>query len=169
MAPVPASEDAEMVPEVQYVVERPATYDLKLYPELRHAITSMDKDFFKSQLSETDRRTFYASCPRNEGMEYTPPSLPDMGQSQSARRQDAVLYDLQYKLSGITRPIDYFIHQCIQGDGAVSRKDAVDFANNIRDLVSDVASTITQQRIDYMFRSMGIQGSTPKFREEDQN
>ncbi|OMH78415.1 hypothetical protein AX774_g8197 [Zancudomyces culisetae] len=129
MATVPASEYADMFPEVRYVVERPSTYDLKLYPELRHAITSMDKDFFKSQLSETDRRTFYASCPRNEGMEYTPPSLPDMGQSQSARRQDAALYDLQYKLSGITRPIDNFIHQCIQGDGAVSRKDAVDFAN----------------------------------------
>jgi hypothetical protein len=42
------------------------------------------------------------------------------------KRFDSQLSDVQFRLSGITRPIDHFIHQLLQ-DGNVSMADALDF------------------------------------------
>ncbi|OMH85393.1 hypothetical protein AX774_g1060 [Zancudomyces culisetae] len=145
----------------EYVVQRQAPMELKVYPELEESITGLHNDFFRSILSDTKRKEFLGSCSRNEAMEYNPPILTDMGLNQSAKKVDSTLYDLQYKLSGITRQIDYFIHQVIQSREVVDQQEAINFANIMRQLVSDIALNITQLRVDYMCRTLGIQGDTP--------
>lgn len=42
------------------------------------------------------------------------------------KRFDSQLSDVQFRLSGITRPIDHFIHQLLQ-DSKISMADALDF------------------------------------------
>ncbi|OMH80415.1 hypothetical protein AX774_g6150, partial [Zancudomyces culisetae] len=146
----------------EYVVQRLAPMFLKVYPELEEFMTGLYNDFFRSILSDIKRKEFIDSCPRNEAIVYNPPILTDTGLNQSANKVDSTLYDLQYKLSEITRPFDYFIHQIIQSRGVVDQQVAIYFANVMRQLVSDIASHITQLRVDYMSRALGIQGDTPK-------
>ncbi|OMH81245.1 hypothetical protein AX774_g5304 [Zancudomyces culisetae] len=105
-----------------YVVQRQAPMDLNVYPELEESITGIHNDIFRSILSDTKRKEFLGFCPRNEAIEYTLPFLTETGLNQSAKKVDSTLYDLQYMLSGITRPIDYVIHQVIESREVVDQQ-----------------------------------------------
>ncbi|PVU88189.1 hypothetical protein BB559_005694, partial [Furculomyces boomerangus] len=61
--------------EDEYITERDPLRDLQTYPEILEALPSIKEDFFKSSLTDIQRRRFLASCPRNKDMDYDPPIL----------------------------------------------------------------------------------------------
>ncbi|KAH8552139.1 hypothetical protein BGW37DRAFT_424810 [Umbelopsis sp. PMI_123] len=111
------------------------------------------QDFFRSLLPEVERRRFLGDCPRNVDRNYTPPPVNTINLDQAAKCFDTQFSDVQFRLSGITRPLDFFLHKIIQ---------AVEFVNVVHTLLEDAASHITQLRIDNMFRGAGVQGQVPK-------
>ena len=139
---------------------RPSDTEFHPYPAFVDALPSTQKDFFRSPLPEVERRRFLADCPRNVDREYLAPVLNNVNVHPNAKRQDHQLADIQFRLSGITRPIDQFVHHLICNNGT-SREHALDFANVVHELLVDTASYITQLRIDNMFKASGIQGQAP--------
>ncbi|KAI8137633.1 hypothetical protein BJV82DRAFT_492092, partial [Fennellomyces sp. T-0311] len=118
-------------------------------------------------LPEVERRRFLAECPRNVARNYLPPARNNVPVNRLARRTDQQLYDIQFRLSGITRPLDNFLHQTLQGPGAISRQDAIDLVTVVHALLADTASHITQIRTDNMFDAAGIRGPPPRLLEPD--
>ncbi|KAG2219420.1 hypothetical protein INT45_010611 [Circinella minor] len=108
-----------------YINERTSDSDFTPYPAFREALQGcLEKDFFRSLLPEAERRRFLSECPCNLAREYNPPVLNSVNVSKTARRTDQQLQDVQYRLSGITRPLDYFLHGILR-DGAPSAEDAI--------------------------------------------
>ncbi|PVU87939.1 hypothetical protein BB560_006415, partial [Smittium megazygosporum] len=60
------------------------------------------------------RRNFLGNCPRNKGMVYQQPILNKIGLSPGAKKEDANLRDIQYRLLGLTRQIEYSVHIILQ-------------------------------------------------------
>jgi hypothetical protein len=148
-------------PQDQFVVEHSPETELSTYPEFHQAMPGFQQDFFRSLLPEVERRRFLADCPRNVDRDYTPPPVNTINLDQSAKRYDTQLSDIQFRLSGITRPLDFFLHKIIQA-GSVQIHEAIEFVNVVHTLLADSASHITQLRIENMFRGAGIQGQVPK-------
>ncbi|OMH80100.1 hypothetical protein AX774_g6470, partial [Zancudomyces culisetae] len=119
------------------------------------------KNFFWTPLADIERKKFYAAIPRNSGMDYEPPE-ENIKLSGDNKRTDAMLYDIQYRLSAVTRPLDYFMHEAIRDGGAVSAEKLSVFINSIRVLHADVASNITQQRIKLSYKAPGVPSDPPE-------
>lgn len=139
------------------VVEQTPDLEFTPYPDFIEDLPGMAKDFFRNPLPEQERRRYLAQCPRNMEREYSPPVLNHVQVSQATKRTDAQLADIQFRLSSLTRPGDYFLHMALQ-QTSPSKDDFIDFANAIHELLSDTASHITQIRIDNMCQSAGIRG-----------
>jgi len=153
-APMDTSQNA-------YITERSPDTEFHPYPEFAQALPSYTKDFFRNPLPEVERRRFLAECPRNVERDYTPPAINSITVSQGTKRFDSQLSDIQFRLSGITRPLDYFLHKVLQ-TGSVTPQDATELVNVVHELLMDSASHITQLRIDNMFKGAGIHGQAPR-------
>ncbi|KAI8136445.1 hypothetical protein BJV82DRAFT_527686 [Fennellomyces sp. T-0311] len=138
--------------------------DFHPYPAFTQALPGVEKDFFRTPLPEVEHRRFLAICPRNVDREYTPPHLNHVDVNPTAKRFDNQLSDIQFRLSGITRPIDQLVHAVIRDDH-VSKHDTLEFANVVHELLLDTASHITQLHIDNMFKAAGIQGQAPRLQD----
>ncbi|ORY89535.1 hypothetical protein BCR43DRAFT_417520, partial [Syncephalastrum racemosum] len=100
-------------------------------------------------LDDSDRRKFLFDCPKNSVCQYEPPTLnrlPSMG--EAARKADQQLRDVQYRLSGLTRPLDWFAYQSTHGhwDPEQFRAHTQSLVRKSRALLADVASYITDLR-----------------------
>ena len=144
-----------------FVLPRSPDLDFTPYEAFREALPSMAKDFFRNPLPETDRKRYLSQCPRNLERNYQPPVLNQISVSNAAKRIDSQLSDIQYRLSGITRPLDFLLHKTLTA-GPPSQEDVIHFVQSLHELLSDTASHITQIRIDNMFKSAGIRGQAPR-------
>ncbi|KAI9466495.1 hypothetical protein BDB00DRAFT_777800 [Zychaea mexicana] len=120
----------------------------------------MAHDFFHSPLPETDRRRFLSECTRNVERTYVAPSLNNVPVATQTKSVDTQFIDVQYRLSGITCPINYFVHRVLL-DGSVTADAAIEFANVIHALLADTASHIIQVRVENIFLATRIRGSAP--------
>ncbi|CAO3621628.1 unnamed protein product [Mucor hiemalis] len=146
----------EAPPVNPYLTTRPAAVELQPYDGFYRVLPDARNDFFRSPLSETERRSFLSRCPSNNDRKYRPPSLQRSIQvGNLTRRFDNQMADLQYRLSGITRPIDLMAHNLAQGE-APTIEDAGKFIRTIHSLLSDVASHITQLRSDSICKDAGL-------------
>ncbi|KAI9495715.1 hypothetical protein BDB00DRAFT_786225 [Zychaea mexicana] len=159
-APPTAHEDTDIEDEDDdpNLTEQAPTTLLTPYPALVNALPGMTKDFFRNSLDDDTRRSFLHECPRNTSRQYAPPPLNDIEVSAQGQRIDRQLRDIQYRLSGLTRPIDLFVHDTIRTN-KVDVDTALRFANTIHTLVSDVASFITQTRSDNICRDTGLKNA----------
>ena len=144
-----------------FVLPRSPDLDFTPYEAFREALPSMTKDFFRNPLPETDRKRYLSQCPRNVERNYQPPVLNQISVSNAAKRIDSQLSDIQYRLSGITRPLDFLLHKTLTA-GPPSQEDVIHFVQSLHELLSDTASHMTQIRIDNMFKSAGIRGQAPR-------
>jgi len=126
------------------------------------AIPTLDQDFFRSPIPDQERKRMLASCPRNTDMVYEPPLVNDMQSSAESKRTDSQLSDIQFRLSGITRPLDAITYQWNHRGTDVPLSEVNFFVNQLRALLSDAASHCTQLRTDNMFRASGIAVQAPK-------
>ncbi|KAI8575727.1 hypothetical protein K450DRAFT_260183 [Umbelopsis ramanniana AG] len=131
------------------------------YAKFLEALPSMQKDFFRSPLPDMDRRRFLADCPRNLLRNYQPPPVNSVNMGSLSRKFDTQMADVQYRLSGLTRPLDYFLHRALQ-QVSTPQDDIIDFVNAMHELIMDTASQITQTRIDNLYRGAGMQGQAPR-------
>ncbi|ORY90044.1 hypothetical protein BCR43DRAFT_448051 [Syncephalastrum racemosum] len=105
---------------------------------------------FRSKLDDTERRKFLFDCPKNALRHYEPPTvnrLPSM--SETARKTDQQLRDIQYRLSGLTRPFDWYAYQSTHGnwDAEQFRVRSQSLVRNTVALLAGVASYITDLRV----------------------
>ncbi|OMJ28523.1 hypothetical protein AYI69_g2005 [Smittium culicis] len=146
-----------------YIVDRAPPRDLLAYPELLDSIPSSKNDFFRSPLTDAARRKFIGLCPKNESIVYEPPSLNEFGISSEAKKDDSKLFDIKYRLSGLTRPIDYYVNTILQREpNSLPAESAIEFANAIRILLSNLSSHVTQLRMDNAFGNAKIPGKAPQ-------
>lgn len=103
------------------ITERLPNTEFHPYPEFKEHLTGFRKDFFRSPLPEVERRKFLAGCPRNVEREYNPPTLNTVNMASNNRRFDSQLSDSPFRLSGITRPLDLFLHQTLQQEQTTSQ------------------------------------------------
>lgn len=116
----------------------------------------LQQDFFKRPLDENARRRFLFDCPKNSLRNYDPPKLNKVHLNASSKQMDAQLSNIQYRLSGITRPLDWFTYQLHHGEWTQEqlKKQSMDLTHAIHELLSDLASHITTLRTDNMFRGL---------------
>ncbi|KAI8359227.1 hypothetical protein EDC96DRAFT_418090, partial [Choanephora cucurbitarum] len=106
-------------------------------------------------LSDKERRAFLQACPSNTDRQYQPPPLQTTNVGAFTRRHDDQLAAIQYRLSGLTQPLDLMAHNLAQ-QLPLSSHDATSFIRTMHSLISDVASHITQVRIDNVCRNTGL-------------
>ncbi|OAD72268.1 hypothetical protein PHYBLDRAFT_146471 [Phycomyces blakesleeanus NRRL 1555(-)] len=150
----PADDDDTMLP-TDHIVERPIASELTPFPELIKAIPRMERDFFRQPLDEASRRRFLLNCPRNVLRQYQAPVLNYSGVGTHTKRTDAQLADIQFRLSGLTRHIDLFAHDVLV-EGSIQVTQALGFANTMHELLSDLASVVTQMRSDNICRDANL-------------
>ncbi|OMJ27816.1 hypothetical protein AYI69_g2739, partial [Smittium culicis] len=90
----------------------PITY-LTAYPELTEALPLIEEDFFRTPLTEEERKIAIHSCPKTSSINYIPPPLSNSA-SSAVKKADTVMYEIQLALAQATRPIDYYVHRRIQ-------------------------------------------------------
>ncbi|PVU86775.1 hypothetical protein BB561_006561 [Smittium simulii] len=85
-----------------------------------------------------------------------------------APKVDTTLYGIQSTLANITRPIDFYIYKKVQNNPEWSHSEDPDitFTLEMRLLLADVASGITQSRRDLVYRTMELPEKVPKLNEE---
>ncbi|PVU87545.1 hypothetical protein BB561_006295, partial [Smittium simulii] len=77
-------------PEDPHVTTRIPVTDLTAYPELIEALPSIEEDFFRSPLTDEERKNALYSCPKNSSMNYIPPPLNDSA-SSAVKKTDSAL------------------------------------------------------------------------------
>ncbi|OMJ10597.1 hypothetical protein AYI69_g10180, partial [Smittium culicis] len=145
-------------PEDQFITTRAPASELKLYPKLKDALPSIEEDFFRIQLTEEERKDAIYSCPKSIFMNYLPPLLNDSA-SAAVKKADSTLHGIQVALAQATRPLDYYVHRTIQDNPEITADDPrFLFADTMRVLLSDIAATVTQGRLDNLHRGMELPG-----------
>ncbi|PVU86357.1 hypothetical protein BB561_006726 [Smittium simulii] len=152
-APVTVTE-----PEDEFITTRAPASELKIYPMLKDALPSIEEDFFRIQLTEEERKDAIYSCPRSSFMNYLPPPLNESA-STAVKKADSTLHGIQVALAQATRPVDYYVHRIIQDNPGITADDPrFLFADTMRVLLSDIAATVTQGRLDNLHRGMDLPG-----------
>ncbi|KAG1469777.1 hypothetical protein G6F56_003059 [Rhizopus delemar] len=139
------------------IVERPPAIDLIPSDELRHVFPGMERDFFRSPLDDMARKRYIHVCPRTVIRQYIPPSVnlaDNIG--RFTKQHDAHLSEIQRRLVQVTRPMDVFMHESLRSNAAVPLEEVQEFVNTIHTLLSDVASHVTQLRMDNICRDTGL-------------
>ncbi|KAI8886134.1 hypothetical protein K501DRAFT_178330, partial [Backusella circina FSU 941] len=104
----------------------------------------LQENFFLRPLPEEERKKFLFNYPKNTLREYDPSRLPKVSLSTQVKHHDSHLIDIQYQLSGITKPIDWCNHEMLQ-------PKSLEFVISVHELLSDLASHASQVRTYRMF------------------
>ncbi|KAG2221096.1 hypothetical protein INT45_008617 [Circinella minor] len=129
----------------------------------------IQENFFKRPLEDGQRRQFLFDCPKNSIRHYDPPKINKVNVSSSAKHYDSALYNIQYRLLGLTRPLDWFLYQTLHGnlDDTTIRQQSSDFAQAMHELLSDLASYITTLRTDNLYKDLPNHIEAPGSQQEN--
>ncbi|OMJ24123.1 hypothetical protein AYI69_g4742 [Smittium culicis] len=130
--------------------------DLDVYPELIEALPSIEDDFFRTPLTEEERKETIQSFLRSSSMNYHPPPLNDSA-SSAMKKVDAYIHGIQIALAQATRPIDYYVHRITQDNLQANSEDPhILSANTTRVLLANIAATVTQGRLDNLHKGIEL-------------
>ncbi|OLY79676.1 hypothetical protein AYI68_g6249 [Smittium mucronatum] len=129
---------------------------LELFVSIRIPI---EEDFFRLPLNEYERKIEIHSCPREFSKNYSPPPQ-NCSAPVSVMKLDSVLYGIQSALAQVTRPIYYLFHRIIQNNPGISTASDPEtyFASTMRDFLSELAATITQAKLDNLYKGIDLPG-----------
>ncbi|OMJ24386.1 hypothetical protein AYI70_g1621 [Smittium culicis] len=157
----PPSEDDQHIS-----VTSPATV-LNVYPELEGLIPSMSEDFYRTMLTDEEKKEEIYAFPKSSNVCYNPTPIKEAAHG-SVKKADAAFYAIQVTLAHGTRPIDYFIHRMLQSNPNLTIDDpVVDVLNTIRCIMGNVASMATQSRLDNLNSGMSFTGKPEQVVESD--
>ncbi|OMJ30147.1 hypothetical protein AYI69_g317 [Smittium culicis] len=122
--------DSEPEPEVSHFTTRVPVTDFTAYPELTEALPS--EELFSFDLT-TERFIF-----------------------ERGEKVDSVIYGIQLTLAQATRSINYNTNRRIQDTPGINTEDYYEivFASTMRALLSDIAATVNQAKIDNLHKSL---------------
>ncbi|PVU87622.1 hypothetical protein BB561_006252 [Smittium simulii] len=134
--------------------------EVESYPGLIEAIP-FRKDPNSYNTREKKKKIIY-ECPKFLEIEYTPPQLNEAA-ILTVRKNDAAPYGIQMAHVNLTRPINDYVHRKLKDiTTRIQGNEDLEFAHTMRELLSDVASSITQNRIDNLHKLMGLPGRVPQ-------
>ncbi|OMJ07759.1 hypothetical protein AYI69_g11334, partial [Smittium culicis] len=129
-----------------------------VYPELESLILSMYEDFYRTMLTDEEKKEAIYGFPKSSKVCYNPLPINEAA-SGSVNKSDAAFYAIQVALAHGARPIDYFIHMMLQSNPNLTLDDpAVDVLNTIRCIMGNAASMATQARLDNLHSGMSFMG-----------
>ncbi|OMJ24830.1 hypothetical protein AYI69_g4506 [Smittium culicis] len=133
--------------------------DLTAYPELIEALPHVEVGFYRSPLTEGDRKIVIHSCPKTISVNYYPPLLNEYV-SISVKKTDSVFYGIQSVLAQASRPIDYYFHRRIRDNPGLetSEDPEIMFARAIRVLLSYAVATVTHSMLGNLHKELHIPG-----------
>ncbi|PVU94476.1 hypothetical protein BB561_002508 [Smittium simulii] len=99
------------------------------------------------------KKEFIYECPKFLGMNITLPPLNEEATS-AVQKNDATLYGIQMALANMTKPI--YDLKLNSPNTRIQDKENLEFAHLMKELLSDVASSITQSKIDNLHKLVGI-------------
>ncbi|PWA00985.1 hypothetical protein BB558_002942 [Smittium angustum] len=144
--------------EDQHITTRIPITDLNVYPELFEALPSIEEDFFRTPMTEEEKNEAIYTCPRTIAMNYQPPPFNNLA-SPVVKKAEIILYGIQVALAQATRPIDHYVHFRIQEDPKPTEDDPhIVLATTMRILLLDIATTVTQDRLDNLHKGMELPG-----------
>ncbi|OLY84134.1 hypothetical protein AYI68_g1715 [Smittium mucronatum] len=117
--------------------------------------------FVSTRIPVTD----LAVCPElskalpTSSMNHSPPPLNDSA-PVSVKKVYFVLYGIKLAPAQVNRQIDYFVHRRIQDSPGIGTADDPEtyFASTMRALLSDIAATINQARLNNLHKGMDLPG-----------
>ncbi|CAO3619535.1 unnamed protein product [Cunninghamella blakesleeana] len=114
------------------------------------------EDFFQNNLDENQRKAFLAHCPKNQLRNYIPPKLPNINIDRNRKQIDNQLINIQYRLSGITRPLDWFTYQLFHNNWneETTKHKTLELLQIVNDLLADSASYISQLRTENAYKAI---------------
>ncbi|OMJ08239.1 hypothetical protein AYI70_g11672 [Smittium culicis] len=130
--------------------------------------TLIEEDFFRTPLTEEERKIAIHSFPKTSSMNYFPPPLNDSA-SSVMEKDDSLLYVIQLSLAQATRKIDYYIHSRIQQTPKINTDSETEatFASITRFLLADIAATVTQAKLDNLHKVLDHPRKTTQLIESD--
>ncbi|OMJ27481.1 hypothetical protein AYI69_g3077, partial [Smittium culicis] len=133
----------------------PATV-LNVYQELESLIPSMSEDFYRTMLTDEEKKEAIYGCPKSSKVCYNPPPINEAAPG-SVKKADAALYAIQVALAHGARPIDYFIHRMPQSNSNLTLDDpVVGVLNTIRCIIENTASMAAQARLVNLHSGMSF-------------
>ncbi|OMJ20033.1 hypothetical protein AYI69_g6387 [Smittium culicis] len=133
----------------------PATI-LNVYPELESLIQSMSEDFYRTMLTDEDKKEAIYGCPKSSKVCYNPSPINEAAPG-SVKKADSAFYAIQVALAHGKRPIDYFIHRMLQSNPKLTLDDpVVDVLNTIRCIMGNAASMAAQARLNTFHSGMSF-------------
>ncbi|KAI7895281.1 uncharacterized protein EV154DRAFT_574114 [Mucor mucedo] len=122
------SPGSEFTPDVQMLEQHPY----------------LEEDFLRRPLSDSDRRKYFFECPKNSIQQYDPPKLNKVNVSAAHKQFDSHLHQIQFT----------YQLQNNQWEPEVLHNQSRNFAHTMQELLSNLASHITQIRTDNMFKGL---------------
>ncbi|OMJ14141.1 hypothetical protein AYI70_g8063 [Smittium culicis] len=145
-------------PEDPYVATRVPFTDLAVYPELTEALPLIEEDFFRTPLTDEERKEVIHFCPRSSSMNYHPPPLNESA-SSAVKKADACLHGIEIALAQATRPIYHCVQRIIHDNLQANSEDPhILFFNTMRVHLADIAASLTQGRLDNLHKGLELPG-----------
>ncbi|OMJ14494.1 hypothetical protein AYI70_g7832 [Smittium culicis] len=152
--------DVDMQEVDENYVARPPIVDLKVPQGLIDIMPHIEEDFYKSIGCEEETKEVIQACLRSSTMDYSPPPLNE-NITSAAKKTDATLYGIQIALSQATRPLDNFVYRKYREDAECAKEDeGVALASAIRLILANIATNISQIRMENVYQAMNIPGKT---------
>ncbi|OMJ28268.1 hypothetical protein AYI69_g2267 [Smittium culicis] len=146
----------------QYVSNRALARDLQAYPRLMEVLPSIEVDFFRSILSDEEKRDIVQSSTRTVDMIYTPPPINDAA-TAPIKKLDTAYYNVQSFLAQATRSVDYYVHQLLQDEPeAPNNEPRFLFASTMRLPLSEACTLLTQSRLDNLHSELNLPERPPQ-------
>ncbi|OMJ08662.1 hypothetical protein AYI70_g11402, partial [Smittium culicis] len=142
---------------------RAPAYEVENYPELIEEFPDMEDDIFRSPLKDHERKEIVYGYPKFKVVNYQPPPLNDTAPT-AVKKVDGLLYSIQQSLANITRPIDQYRHEKLRLGKTVDpdNDDDIIAMESIRRLITDLASSISQTRVENIHKSLEFPGKAPQ-------
>ncbi|OMJ25058.1 hypothetical protein AYI70_g1161 [Smittium culicis] len=142
---------------------RAPAYEVENYPELIEEFPDTEDDIFRSPLKEDERKEIVYGYPKFRVVNYQPPPLNDTART-AVKKVDGLLYSIQQSSANITRPIDQYRHEQLRSGRTVDpdNDDDIIAMDSIRRLITDLASSISQSRVENIHKSLEFRGKAPQ-------
>ncbi|OMJ18284.1 hypothetical protein AYI70_g5439 [Smittium culicis] len=122
----------------QYVSTRALAIYLQTYARLMEALPSIEVDFFRSPLSDEEKRDIVQSNPRTVDMIYTPPPINDA-------------------VTAPTKKLDTAYYNLLQDEPEAPANDSrFLFSSTMRLLLSEACTLLTQARLDNLHSGLNL-------------
>ncbi|OMJ24042.1 hypothetical protein AYI70_g1851 [Smittium culicis] len=143
-------------PDDPYATTRIPLTNLAIYTKLIKALPSIEEYFFRKILTKEERKETIHSFTQSSSMNYLSPPLNDSA-SAVVKKADTTLHRIQVSLDHATCSIGYYTNLIIQESPKVNEIDPhILFNSNMRVLMSDIASTVTQGRLENLHKGMEL-------------